>query len=304
MGGTSGVSGSASDPAAAGADRPAAIPLRSPHPESLPGATVVVVGGSSGIGLAAARLLARLGARPVLVGRAAGRLQAAAAYLLGEAPAAEVRTYVSDVRDEDRLGALFDGLGAVDHVLVTAGGVTRGALTETDRERVADSVEGRLWGGYAVARVAAPRLAPGASITYLSGVYVVRPAPGGAAVIAAAAAVEGLAKALAVELAPRRIRVNAVRSGTVDTPMLRRRLLPPRPPAPGGHAPGGHVPDREDPARLGGAAGDAAVAAAGRGMPLGRYGTAEEVAAAVLFLMGNSYATGAVLTVDGGQSLM
>ncbi|MFF4045015.1 SDR family oxidoreductase [Streptomyces sp. NPDC001816] len=301
MSGMSGMGGSASGPAATGSDCPAAVPLRFPLPEGLAGATVVVVGGSSGIGLATARLLVRLGARPVLVGRDAGRLKAAAAYLAGEAPAAGVRTYVSDVRDEDRLGGLFDELGTVDHVLVTAGGVTRGAVTEADRERVADSVEGRLWGGYAVARVAAPRLVPGASITYLSGIYVVRPAPGGVAVIAAAAATEGLARALAVELAPRRIRVNAVRSGTVDTPMLRCRLLPPREPVPGEH-----VPDRDPdgPARLGGAAGDAAVAVAGRGMPLGRYGTAEEVAAAVLFLMANSYVTGTVLTIDGGQSLM
>ncbi|WP_051795550.1 SDR family oxidoreductase [Streptomyces sp. NRRL S-87] len=267
---------------APGPTPPAApTPVRSPLPESLAGATVVLVGGSSGIGLAAARLLSGLGARPVLVGRDADRLAAAAASVAGAArtapgaPPAPVRTYVSDVRDEERLGALLGELGTVDHVLVSAGTATRGAVTATTREDVADSVEGRFWGAYAVARAATPRLAAGGSITYLSGVYVVRPVPNGAAVIAAAAAVEGLTKSLAVELAPRRIRVNAVRSGTADTPMLRRRL-----------------PD------------DAAVADAGRAMPLGRYGTAEEVAAAALFLMANAYVTGTVLTVDGGQSLL
>jgi NAD(P)-dependent dehydrogenase (short-subunit alcohol dehydrogenase family) len=238
------------------------------------------VGGSSGIGLAAAGLLASVGARPVLAGRDAGRLTSAAESLAPRCAAAgtDVRTYVADVRDEERLAEVLDELGpvgSVGHVLVTAGTVTRAPLAEAGRELVADSVEGRLWGGYAVARAAAPRLAPGGSITYLSGIYVVRPAPSGAAVIAAAAATEGLAKALAVELAPRRVRVNAVRSGSVDTPMLRRRL-----------------PD------------DEAVAAAGRALPLGRYGTAEEAASAALFLMSNPYVTGSVLTVDGGQSLM
>ncbi|MEV7415143.1 SDR family oxidoreductase [Streptomyces sp. NPDC089919] len=254
----------------------APVPSSVPLPGSLAGVTVLIVGGSSGIGLAAAGLLASVGARPVLAGRDEARLKAAAESLAERCAAGgtDVRTYPADVRDEERLAEVLDELGTVGHVLVTAGTVTRAPLAEAGRELVADSVEGRLWGGYAVARAAAPRLAPGGSITYLSGIYVARPVPGGAAVIAAAAATEGLAKALAVELAPRRIRVNAVRSGTVDTPMLRRRL-----------------PD------------DEAVAAAGRAMPLGRYGTAEEAASAALFLMSNPYVTGSVLTIDGGQSL-
>ncbi|WP_424217587.1 SDR family oxidoreductase (plasmid) [Streptomyces sp. BI20] len=267
---------------------------------SFAGTTVLIAGGGSGIGLATARMLAGLGARPALLGRDEARLGIAADWLAASVPGAEVRTYRADVRDEERLGQVLDELGTVDHVLVTAGTVAGGPLATAPREHVADSVEGRLWGGYAVARTAAPRLGPGSSLTYLSGIYVVRPVAHGSAVIAAAAATEGLTRALAVELAPRRIRVNAVRAGSVDTPMLRRRLLAAvaEHPAPAAH--GAH----DDPLTPGGAAGDAAVALAGRTMPLGRYGTAEEVASAAVFLMANAYVTGTVVTVDGGQSLM
>jgi NAD(P)-dependent dehydrogenase (short-subunit alcohol dehydrogenase family) len=94
--------------------------------------------------------------------------------------------------------------------------------------------------------------------------------------LSAAGAVETLTRALAVELAPARQRVNAVRYGRIDTPLL--RSLP----------------------ELGS---DEAVAAAGTSVPLGRFGTAEEAAAGALFLMANPYVTGQVITIDGGDTL-
>jgi NAD(P)-dependent dehydrogenase (short-subunit alcohol dehydrogenase family) len=94
--------------------------------------------------------------------------------------------------------------------------------------------------------------------------------------LAAAGAVETLTRALAVELAPTRRRVNAVRYGRIDTPLL--RSLP------------GHGSDE-------------AIAAAGSSAPLGRFGTAEEAAAAALFLMADNYLTGQIITVDGGETL-
>ncbi|PNG23542.1 hypothetical protein C1J00_03485 [Streptomyces cahuitamycinicus] len=258
------------------------VPVRSPLPAALAGQNVLIVGGSSGIGLATARLLVDVRASPVLVARDTARLQIAADSLAG---AVKVRTVTADVTDEDRLPRLLEGLRPFDHVLVTAGAGTRAPLAEGDRSRVQDAFDVRFWGGYAVARAAVACLPAGGSITYMSGIYAARPISQAAAAVASLAACEGLAKALAVELAPLRIRVNAVRSGVVDTPALRRRLLA--------------RDDDADTARA-----DAAVAVAGETLPLGRYGTAEEAAAAAVFLMANPYVTGSVLTVDGGQSLV
>ncbi|WP_052423220.1 SDR family oxidoreductase [Nonomuraea candida] len=253
----------------------APVPVASPMPAALEGRTVLIVGGSSGIGLAAGALLASVGARVALMARDAARLSAAAGGIR-ETTSAPVIELAGDGTDEGALEGAFDRLGQVDHVLVTAGGFAAGPLLETPRERVGQAVDGRIWGAYAAARAAAGRLPAGGSLTFSSGVYLSRPIPGASASIAAIGAVEGLTKALAVELAPRRLRVNAIRYGVVDTPLARGAF---------------------------GLADDAAMAAAGQGAPLGRFATAEEAASAALFLMANGYVTGSVITVDGGQSL-
>ncbi|MCX4761523.1 SDR family oxidoreductase [Streptomyces sp. NBC_01275] len=256
------------------------VPIRSPLPTALAGQNVLIVGGSSGIGLAAARLLGAAGAGLLLVARDETRLKEAADSLADATP---VRTLAADVTDESALAQAFERAGPLDHVLLTAGAAARAPLAEADRSRVQGDFDVRFWGGYATARAAAERLPAGGSITFMSGVYTVRPVAGAAAAIASGAACEGLARALAVELAPRRVRVNAVRAGIVDTPPLRRRL--------------GAAAQASD------AQADAVVAAAGRHLPLGRFGTAEEAAAAAVFVMANPYVTGSVVTVDGGQSL-
>ncbi|MFC9226772.1 SDR family oxidoreductase [Streptomyces hygroscopicus] len=146
------------------------------------------------------------------------------------------------------------------------------------RERdVRTTLGSRLQAAFAAARAAATRLPAGGSLTFSSGILVVRPAPGMTAPLSVAGAVETLTKALAVELAPARLRVNAIRFGRIDTPLL--RSLP-------------------------GLDSDDAVAAAGSTTPLGRFGTAEEAAASALFLMANNYVTGQVITVDGGETLV
>lgn len=246
------------------------IPVRSPLPTGLAGSTVVIVGGTSGIGLAAGELLRDVGARVVLVGRDKARLDAAVEKIgaLGVA---------ADGADEDALAAVFDQAGSVDHVLVTAGGISGvGPVTQVSADDVRAAFESRVWGAFAAARVASTRLPAGGSITLSSGIYTIRPVPGMTGPLSAVGAVETFTGALAVELAPRRLRVNAVRYGSFDTPLMR------------------------------GASGlttDEAMAAAGSSAPLGRYGTAHEAAASALFLMSNPYVTGQVITVDGGQSL-
>lgn len=259
----------------------APIPVRSPLPGALSGTTALLVGGSSGIGLAAGIALRSVGARVVLVGRDPDRLKAAASRVRSASPAGEPGDTVLEVPgdggDEQTLAAAFNKAGHVDHVLVTAGGSSgAGSLTGLSADDIRTAFSSRLQAAFAAARAAATRLPPGGSLTFSSGILVVRPAPGMAAPLSAAGAVETLTRALAVEFAPARLRVNAVRFGRIDTPLLRSRP---------------------------GLDSDDAIAAAGSATPLGRFGTAGEAAASALFLMSNSYITGQVITVDGGETL-
>ena len=254
----------------------APVPVRSPLPAALQGSTVVIIGGSSGIGLAAGGLLHSLGARVVLVGRDRARLDAAVDRIRTE-DGPEVLASSADGGAEQALARIFDQAGSVDHVLVTAGGLDgAGPIGTLSLDVVRATLDARVWGALAAARVAAPRLPAGGSITLASGIYTLRPVPGMAAPLAALGAVETLTGALAVELAPRRLRVNTVRYGSTDTALMR------------------------------GAAGistEQAAAEAGAGMLLGRFATPEEAAATAVFLMANNYVNGQVITVDGGQSL-
>lgn len=268
----------------------APIPTTTPLPSALAGTTAVLVGGTSGIGLAAAVLLRTVGARVVLVGRDPARLRSAAARVRAVPPppgvpgqgrdradAGPVLEVAGDGGEERVLAEAFDRAGEVEHVLVTAGGLGGvGLLADLTAEGIRTALDSRLQAAFTTARLAASRLPAGGSLTFSSGILVARPAPGMTAPLAATGAVETLTKALAVELAPTRRRVNAVRFGRIDTPLWRSHP---------------------------GMSTDEAIAAAGATHPLGRFGTPEEAASAALFLMSNPYMTGQILTLDGGETL-
>ena len=175
-------------------------------------AEVVVIGGTSGIGLATAAMVQEAGARVTVVGRDEGRL-AAALEQLGR----RARGVALDVGDEGAVQDLFASFDHVDHVAMLAGTRADGEIATIDTATITGPVDSRLWGALYVCRYAAPKMTDG-SITICTGVGVARPRRGGAIVAAAAGGSEILARVVALELAP--IRVNIIRPGIVDTPML------------------------------------------------------------------------------------
>ncbi|MET9325185.1 SDR family oxidoreductase [Tsukamurella sp. NPDC003166] len=231
--------------------------------------TVVLIGGGSGIGLAVARRVIADGARVVLGGRSRERLDGAVAEL---GPAARARTV--DTADPASVEDFFADIDEVDALLTTAATYTVGTFKDLDPDAARSPFESKFWGQYRVVKAALPRLTADAAVVLVSGAASVRPAGPAAPYIAANAAIEGLARGLAVELAP--VRVTAVAPGTVD---------------------GNLWAGRPDEAR------DAAFAHIRREAVLGRPGTEDEIAAAVVHLFTNTYTTGSTLYVDGGYAL-
>jgi NAD(P)-dependent dehydrogenase (short-subunit alcohol dehydrogenase family) len=232
---------------------------------------VLIVGGGSGMGLALARAGLAAGAAVTAVGRDETRLAAARRDLPGLA------TIAADFTREAEVAALFARVGRLDHIVSTAADID-GAyrlLPELEIAAAQRVVDSKFLGPLMLAKHGGPMLSPGGSLTFTSGIAAYRPAARGSVVAAINAALEGLVRALAVELAP--IRVNAVSPGWVDTPIWRF---------------------------VAGDAKDETLAAMARRLPVGRVGRPEDIAEAIAFLMGNGFTTGEVLHVEGGHRLI
>lgn len=241
---------------------------------SLAKSRILIAGGSSGMGLALARRCLDAGARVVIVGRSEERL-AQARSSLGAADALD--TVSADITREHEVVALFEHIGPLDHIVSTAADI-EGAyalLPSLDLKAVQRIMESKVYGPLLLAKHGAGTLAPSGSLTFVSGIAAYRPLPRGAAVAAVNAALEGLVKALAVELAP--LRVNAVSPGWVDTPIW---------------------------AFVAGDRKDETLGAMARKLPVGRVGRPEDIADALAFVMGNGFTTGSVLHVEGGHRLV
>ena len=228
----------------------------------LAGKTVVVVGGSSGIGLATAELAKAEGADLVIASRNKDRVTAAAAKI-------GVRPMVVDVTDDASVAALFKACGTVDHVVVTAAQLRSGPFKSVSMDDVRATMEGKFWGAWRVARAAEIRA--GGSLTLVSGFLSIRPRPNSAIVGAANGAIESLARSLALDLAP--VRVNAVSPGIIDTPI--RAAMPE-------------------------AARQELLARTAAALPVGRVGTGEDIARQILAFMTIGFMTGSVVYLDGG----
>ncbi|MEV4629403.1 SDR family oxidoreductase [Micromonospora sp. NPDC049523] len=231
---------------------------------------VVVLGGTSGIGLATAALAARDGAQVVVASSSQGSVDRALASLPAGAAG-----YTVDLTDAADVGSLFDRTGPFDHLIYTAGEpLSLMALDALHLDTARRFFELRYFSALSAVSAAVPYLRPGGSVALTTGSAKDRPGPGWSVAASICGAVDALVRALAVELAP--VRVNAVAPGVIRSP-----LWDSMPDA-----------DREQMYRQ-----------LGETLPLGRVGEPEEVAEAFLFLLRATYTTGTIVTVDGGTLL-
>jgi NAD(P)-dependent dehydrogenase (short-subunit alcohol dehydrogenase family) len=238
-------------------------------PELL-GQTVVVIGGSAGIGLETARRARAEGARLILTGRSPESLQRAASELGALSSAA------FDATDPASLERFFRDLPpTIDHVMVTAGRPHYGRLLDMDLEDARRALDAHLLLTLQVARNAAPKVRPGGTLLFMSGTGARRPGIGLGIASTVTVALPALTANLALELAP--VRVNLIAAGFVDTPLSASLL-------------GDELENRRNQLRA--------------TLPIRRVVEPEDVAALAVHLMSNTALTGATYDIDGGQQLI
>lgn len=235
----------------------------------LAGQTVVVMGGSAGIGLETARLARSEGADVIITARDPDRLQQAGLEL-----GASIAAF--DVTDVDRLATFFESLpGPIDHVLVTGPGPYYAQLADFDFDEARRDIEAHLLLPMRIARHAVGRVRPGGTLLFMSGTGGRRTGAGLSLISALTAALPAMAKNLALELAP--IRVNVIAAGFVDTPLSATLL-------------GDQLDARREQLRT--------------TLPIHRAVESTDVATLAVHLMTNIALTGATFDIDGGQQLI
>lgn len=232
---------------------------------------VVVLGGSSGIGLAVAQLAAAQGAKVVIVSSNEERVKKAADGIGGEA-----QGHAVDVSDERAIATLFSKLGPFDHLVFTAGdSLHLHDLASTDLQRARRAFELRYWAALASVKYGRPYIRKEGSIVLTTGIAGQRPRKGWVIAASVCGTIEALTRALAVELAP--IRVNAVSPGMVRTNLWQN---------------------------MGAEEREKLYESVGNSLPVGRVGEASDIARAYLFLMQEGFGTGQIVVVDGGAVLV
>jgi NAD(P)-dependent dehydrogenase (short-subunit alcohol dehydrogenase family) len=234
------------------------------------GQTVVLIGGSAGIGLETARQARAAGAEVILTGRNPERLEQAA----GDVGAK--RTAAFDAVDPAALERFFEELPTpIDHVLVTAGRPYYAPLAELDFELANRAFEDHVWLAARIARLSVGKVRPGGSLAFMGGTGGRRTAIGLGPISAGTAALPAMVANLALEVAP--IRVNVIAAGFVDTPLSASLL-------------GDGLEERREQLRT--------------TLPIRRVVEAADVAALAIHLMTNTALTGATYDIDGGQQLL
>ena len=228
---------------------------------------VLVIGGSSGIGLATAVAAGEAGASVTIASRSKVKLETALGSIRGTS-----RAVVLDTSDQSALERFFMAEGPWDHVVVSAAQTPSGPVRTLDLADANAAMESKFWGAYRVSRAA--RIKDGGSLTFISGFLSVRPSAGAVLQGAINAALEALARGLALELAP--VRVNTVSPGLIATPLWSSMAEEKR---------------------------EAMFARAAVSLPARRVGQPEDIANAVLFLATTPFATGTTVRVDGGGAI-
>lgn len=230
-------------------------------------ARVLVVGGSSGIGLAIAAAAAEAGAAVTIASRSQTKLDSAV-NTLGKT----ARAVALDTGDVAAVERFFADEAPWDHIVVSAAQTPSGPVRSLSLADAKIAMESKFWGAYRVARAA--KICEGGSLTFVSGFLSVRPSANSVLQGAINAALEALARGLALELAP--VRVNAVSPGLIATPLW------------------SGMPDDKR---------DAMFASAAQRLPARRVGQPEDIANAVMFLVTTPFATGSTVRVDGGGAI-
>jgi NAD(P)-dependent dehydrogenase (short-subunit alcohol dehydrogenase family) len=232
---------------------------------------VVILGGSSGLGLATARAAAAGGARIVIVSNNQARIDEALKQLPGESEG-----YVVDLSKEEAIKVFFERLGKFDHLVYTAGeNLTLTPIDELDLEQARSFFTIRFWGAMAAVKYGHAQLNPGGTISLTSGTAGARPRKGWGVAASICTAMEGFTRAMAVELAP--IRVNVVIPGVTRTNLWNG------------------IPD---------AARQAFFDSESNRLPTGRIGEAEDIAMTFVYFMNQPNITGQAVVVDGGSVLV
>lgn len=230
---------------------------------------IVIVGGSSGIGFSIAKAALEEGANVVIASRSADKLRHAKERLNNR-----VETFETDIRDFSQLASLFKKIGTFDHLQITASEISFGEFATLSIQDAKSAFDNKFWGPYQTVKAALPYLSQQGSITFYSGAYSQLPKTPGASVIAAInSAIEGLGRALALELSP--IRINTITPGIVDTELFTNLGM-----------------DTEQRVNF---FNDITA-----GQVIKRPAQPEEIAQSALYLMRNTYSTGNTLFVDGG----
>jgi NAD(P)-dependent dehydrogenase (short-subunit alcohol dehydrogenase family) len=238
---------------------------------SLANKTVVILGGSSGIGLATAKAAAAEGANVIIGSSSQQRIDKA----LEQLPEGSKGIAV-DLGSEENIKIFFDKIGQLDHLVFTAGeNLNPAALNEMDIDKTRQFLNIRYWGAIAAVKYGSPKINAGGSITLTSGTAGRRPMKGWAVIASLCTAMEGLTRALAIELAP--LRVNCVISGFVKTDLW------------------ANVPEDHR---------EAMYKAAAESMPLKHVAEPEELAEAYLHFIKQTYSTGQSIVIDGGGILV
>lgn len=233
---------------------------------------ILVMGGSSGIGLATAKAAAGEGAQLVIVSSNQQRINAALAQLTGN----HHQGYAADVSTEAAIKHIVESIGAIDHLVYTAGeNIRLGNIGDTDIDSARQYFNIRYWGAVAAVKYASPYIKQGGSIVLTSGVASLRPQAGWGMGASICAAMEGFTRAMAVELAP--VRVNLVSPGFVRSPLW------------------DSIPENDR---------EAMYQSVAQSLPVKHVGMVDEIAQTYLYLMRQTFSTGQCVVVDGGAVLV